>query len=661
MSRIARRRSSRPRRLGRVLAATGVISAGAVFAWDAPPPVHAAVGWSPEATVSGTGLSAAEMEIAVSDDATTAIATWSRSDGTNLRVEAATASIGRSGVTWSTPVLLSAAGQSAGAPSVAISANGATAVVAWNRSDGSRQRAQAVVGSISGGVATWGAVDTLSDSSQNVGYLDLALDGSGQIALLAWRRYDGAKWRAQSVVGTISGGVATWTSAATLSSAGSSTFTPDVAVARNGQAMGVTWEFEAASRIVQAVATTTSGLSTSFGSPGDLSAGGANATNQQIHVDNGIALATWSRYDAGDLITQVRTATLGAAPLIWSSVTDLSAAGQDAFWSATDLSGDASVAMAAWSRSNGTNAIVQARVATLTGATPSWGTTSDLSAPGFDASYVGVALAGDGTGAATVWKRPDASGFDRVQVSLGTSSGGGHVWSSPIDLSTNGQNADQPRIAMSADGSITLVAWLGHDGSSWTVRSRVRGDFLVASVPPPPPPPTTTTTTTTEAPVTTLPPATVPVTTPPTTDAGEVDPGSLLEEVAGDLGPANAGVVTRTPRLVDGEVQGALGGFVPGETVYVAFATAARDGVVVLQADSSGIVEVAIMETGSPSPSLELVLYAPRSQTGYRVAVERSIAVTDRLPATGVDPGGPVIALAAIMAGVILLGRRRRA
>lgn len=654
MSRIARR-------LGRVLAATGVISAGAVFAWDAPPPVHAAVIWSPEATVSGTGPSAGEMEIAVSDDATTAIAAWRRSDGTHLRVEAATASIGRSGVTWSTPVVLSAAGQSAGAPSVAISADGATAVVAWQRSDGSRQRAQAVAGVISGGVAAWGGVDTLSDSSQNVGYLDVALDGTGQLALLAFLRYDGANWRTQSVVGTISGGVATWTSASTLSTAGSRTYTPDVAVARNGQAMGVTWEFDAASRTVQAVAATTSGLSTSFGSPGDLSATGGNATNQQIHVENGVALATWSRIDAGYRIAQVRTATLGATPLTWSSVNDLSVGGQSANWLATDLSGDASVAMAAWSRSNGTNAIVQARVATLTGATPSWGTTSDLSAPGFDASYVGVALAADGTGAATVWKRPDASGFNRVQVALGTNSGSGHAWSSPIDLSTTGQNVDEPRIAMSADGSITLVAWLGHDGSSWTVRSRVRGDFLVASVPPPPPPPTTTTTTTTEVPVTTLPPMTVPVTTPPTTDGGEVDPGSLLEEVAGDLGPANAGAVTRTPRLVDGEVQGVLGGFVPGETVYVAFATAARDGVVVLQADSSGTVEVAIREPGSPSSSLELVVYAPRSQMGYRVAVEPSVAVTDRLPATGVDTGAPVLALAAIMAGVILLGRRRRA
>lgn len=49
------------------------------------------------------------------------------------------------GAEWTTPVNLSAAGQSASAPQVAVDAVG-DAVVTWQRSDGANQRIQASAG-----------------------------------------------------------------------------------------------------------------------------------------------------------------------------------------------------------------------------------------------------------------------------------------------------------------------------------------------------------------------------------------------------------------------------------------------------------------------------------------------------------------------------------
>jgi len=74
--------------------------------------------YSPQVSVDSTGL---------------AIAVWYRSDGSNYIIQSSTS---QSGGTWSTPVDLSASGQSAFGPQVSVDSTGlATAV--WYRYDGS--------------------------------------------------------------------------------------------------------------------------------------------------------------------------------------------------------------------------------------------------------------------------------------------------------------------------------------------------------------------------------------------------------------------------------------------------------------------------------------------------------------------------------------------
>lgn len=654
----SRRACNRSVRLGAVIGLLGLLMITTVFAVVAPPQASAVTKWSSEETISELVASSTKPVVALSDDGSIGVAVWIRSDGSRLRVEAATVAIDSSGVTWSTPVALSAAGQSANDPSLALSSDGATVLVGWYRSDGSRQRAQAVVGTITGGVASWGPVATLSDSGQNVGDVDVALDGSGQSGLAVWRRYDGSRWRIQSAAVTVVSGVATWAIPATHSTAGSNTFVPDAAVARDGSGSGVIWEFDGASDIIQVATASTSGSTATLGSPQDLSAAGENADQHRLRLEQGVALAAWTRFDTGTKFVQVRTATLSAGTPIWTPAADLSAPGASAAYLEIDLSEDASTAVAAWIRSDGANNIVQARGATIAASGASWGSTQDLSLTGSNASHVDVTLAAGGDKVIAVWERPDSSGFSRIQTSFGIISGGVFSWSSGVDMSTPSQNASWPRVAISRDGSVAISVWVGHEGGSdWTVRSRVLGDFAVAAEPLPPPPPTLAPTTTTSVPATTV----APVTTvaPPTTVPAEVtDPVSVLEDVAAQVAPAGDEVVSLPAQVVDGRVQATVGGFVPEETVY-AVLEGAWEGYVTVVADAEGTVEVVLADIGSPLRPRDLILYAPRSAIGARLAVDRTTSEAVFLPATGTDLRGVVLALGMMLGGMVLATRRR--
>ena len=103
---------------------------------------------------------------------------------------------------WTTPVDLSAAGQDA-APQVAVDADG-DAVFTWLRSDGTDYRIQARARSAAG---TLSAVQTLSAAGQDASSPQVAVDADGD-AVFTWLRFDGTndriQARARSAAGTLS-------------------------------------------------------------------------------------------------------------------------------------------------------------------------------------------------------------------------------------------------------------------------------------------------------------------------------------------------------------------------------------------------------------------------------------------------------------------------
>jgi hypothetical protein len=104
------------------------------------PSAQAASGWVSPTSLFTTGAND-PAQVAV-DSAGDTLAVWAQSDGANTRVESA---YRPAGGTFSAPIALSAAGENASCPQVAMDATG-DATVAWLRSDGSHQIAQASYG-----------------------------------------------------------------------------------------------------------------------------------------------------------------------------------------------------------------------------------------------------------------------------------------------------------------------------------------------------------------------------------------------------------------------------------------------------------------------------------------------------------------------------------
>ena len=102
--------------------------------------------------------------------------------------------------------------------------------------------------------------------------------------------------------------------------------------------------------------------------------------------------------------------SVSALDVNWDTVSNISAGGANAYNPQITLSSDGTMATAAWSRHDGSNTIIQSRSATISGNTATWGaTTTDLSASGEDAGNPKVTLSSDGTMATAVWFRNDGS------------------------------------------------------------------------------------------------------------------------------------------------------------------------------------------------------------------------------------------------------------
>ena len=96
--------------------------------------------WSPAVVLSGPGVSAEEAPQVGVDGQGNAIVVWERSNGTNNIVEAASGT--SSSGSWQPPVTLSAAGEDALEPQVALDAQGNAAAI-WRRNDGTSYIAEA--------------------------------------------------------------------------------------------------------------------------------------------------------------------------------------------------------------------------------------------------------------------------------------------------------------------------------------------------------------------------------------------------------------------------------------------------------------------------------------------------------------------------------------
>ncbi|MCW2978480.1 MAG: hypothetical protein JWO14_207 [Solirubrobacterales bacterium] len=197
----------------------------------------------------------------------------------------------------------------------------------------------------------------------------------------------------------------------------------------------------------------------SWQAPVELSGSGHDASEPQVAVDSdGDAVAVWKRREGADYTVEAASRPAGGN---WQAPVDISTIGQNASGPqvAVDPGGDA---VAVWELYDGTDHIVQAATSPAGG---SWQAPVDLSTIGQNASEPQVAV-DPGGDAVAVWKGSDSTNFI-VQAS--TSPAGGS-WQAPVDLSAATRNALEPQVAVDPGGDAVAV-WERYDGADYIVQA----------------------------------------------------------------------------------------------------------------------------------------------------------------------------------------------
>ena len=330
--------------------------------------------WSTPANLSLTAGDASNAQVTVSPTGL-ATAVWERYDGTHYRIQSSTS---QSGGAWSTPVNLSFEGGHALEPQVTVDSTGlATAV--WSRNDGTHYRIQSST-SQSGGA--WSTPANLSLTGGNASSPKVMLDSSGLVT---------AVWIRNSILqaSNLPSGES-WSTPVDVSVAGRTASTPSLTVDSTGRAIAV-WKDTASGN--SRVQSSTSLQGAAWSTPSNVST--SNPVYPEVTVDsNGLATAAWSHNDGDKHIIQSSTSLNGAA---WSTPVNLSVT-EDARDVELGVSADGLVT-AVFELDFGTR--IQATTS-LNGA--SWSTPVNLSDEGGSAQGPKVTV--DATGVAiAIWSR----------------------------------------------------------------------------------------------------------------------------------------------------------------------------------------------------------------------------------------------------------------
>jgi hypothetical protein len=412
--------------------------------------VAAAGQWSTPVTLSDAGAAAESPQLVT--DGTTITATWYRSDGINIRIQAASSD--DAGLTWSTPATLSDAGGDAYAARLVT--NGTTVTAIWFRNDGSNNRIQAAASDDAG--FTWSTPVTISDAGGAALFPQLVTNGTTITA--TWYRNDGSNNRIQAA-SSVDGGL-TWSTPETISEAGGDANRPQLV--SDGTTITATWfRNDGINNRIQAASSDDGGLT--WSTPETISEAGTYAVSPQLVTDGTTVTAVWVGNDG--INNRIQAASSDDGGLTWSTPETISEAGAAA--NKPMLVTDGTTITATWYRNDDINDRIQAASSVDGGLT--WSTPATLSEAGGMAFF--PQLVTDGTTIRVAWSGENGSGY---LISVASSVDGGLTWSTPESISEAGQNALYPQLV--TDGTATTVAWHRFDSSN----NRVQAASLMALV-----------------------------------------------------------------------------------------------------------------------------------------------------------------------------------
>jgi hypothetical protein len=419
-----------------------------------------------QSDLSAKGETAATPQVAVAADGS-AVVVWSARHQGHFGVFARR--IGADGKPAGPATELSAPPGDAFSPQLALQADG-SAVVVWTRFDGSHFAIQARRID-PGGSAPSETLD-LSPAGQDATEPQLALAPDGT-ATVVWKRFNGfhpfVQERRIAADWSLEGSVET------LSEARQDAVEPQVAVASDGAALVAWSRFDGSNSIVQARSISPEG--SPQGPAASLSAAGVNSVEPQLALaPDGSAAVVWSRTDGSGTVIQYHRLAADGSPL--GATLDISAAGRSAEPQVA-VAGDGS-ATAVWNRFDGSSFVIQARRISSAGSPQG---TVTLSAAGRDAASPQVAIA-EGGGADVVWSRFDGTAWVVQERHLDA---GGAAAGSAQSLSAAGRSAGAPQIATGPYGETARV-WTRFDGADDIVQLALRPPEPPAPPPEEPPP-----------------------------------------------------------------------------------------------------------------------------------------------------------------------------
>lgn len=350
---------------------------------------------------------------------------------------------------------LSPPGEVVGGSDVAVAPDGTSTVVWSARQGGGEFRVFARRIAPDG---TPGPIQQLSASGQDALSPQVATAPDGT-AVVAWTRSDGSSFLVQAR--RIAPDGTPEESTKNLSTTGHDAYEPQVAVAPDGTATVVWKKFDGFHYLIQE--RRIAGDGTREASSHTLSEAKQDAVEPQVGVaEDGTATVVWSRYDGSESVVQARQIAPDGEPE--PATETLSATGESAIQPRLATAADGASTVV-WNRFDGSNWIVQAQRLSPAGLPE--GATQDLSAAGRSAAEPQLAL-GPAGAATVVWDRFDGSNFVVQARRLDPA---GEPAGPAVQLSAGGRDAAEPALAISPDGTATVL-WSRFDGSSFIVQRR---------------------------------------------------------------------------------------------------------------------------------------------------------------------------------------------
>lgn len=420
--------------------AAGLVASAAPSAWAAPAWIA-----QPDLTASGDSASVPSVAMNAAGDA---IVAWQRSSGPSLLAQA---SLRPAGASFSAPLTLGPAGSAAlGPPQAAIDGAGNTIVV-WQRPDGLAP-STIVQAAIRPSGGAFGEPVTLSATGAVSAHPHIAMNPAGD-AIVVWDRVAGQDAIVQAAVRP-AGSV--FSAPLDVSAAGLQSPLPRAAVDAAGTATVVWTQTTAAGATAQAATRAAGGAP--FSAPVDLSATGVVGGTQVATNAGGETVAVWERVDTSTRFVQAAIRPAGGA---FSAPADLSLFGADASAPQVAIDADGN-AVAVWTRFDGPTRVVQIATRPRDG---TFGLPGTLSLGGGEARapQVGVSPGGD---VVVTWQRSD--GANTIVQAVARRAGAG--FGPTADLSAAGRDAVAPQAGIGADGD-AIVAWQRSDGMDTIVQA----------------------------------------------------------------------------------------------------------------------------------------------------------------------------------------------